>query len=307
MARLQTVEKNIYFYRLNGGWNGSIRRAARLDEALGTLRDLPFGPDSRRYWKQEDGDDIAVWLEDNVHPRTDRFAFGRVRRSAFPQVERDGTLSALQLADREGLCEIAHARSFNDEYLGVVFNHYAPRISRLGDYLAEVGVARREVGVEALLRNDALEALQRHREIRLVDLQVRSASIRDIASADPALASTLNAMEALSGAEVVGVTLRPERYGQSWLSPRWFGILERLMGLPNFREAVTKLHVKALNGGTERVEPIDLLQDQLIVRKSVLSIGSNSKAIKPDSAWSAIGEAFDDLRAELRQAPGVAA
>ena len=132
---MPTVQRKIYFYR----W----QQIRQLDEAqvfdpataANLIADLPFAG-RERYLELEDGNDVCVWPSQLPTGRV-VMQVGVVRRYGLPQLEEDGTVSALALTERQGLLESTHAVFFPNGIVGAEFNFFGPRLSRLSGYMQE--------------------------------------------------------------------------------------------------------------------------------------------------------------------------
>ena len=134
--------------------------------------------------------------------------FGKVRRTALPQLERAGSVTDLDLEDDAGLLEAIHVVFFPDNIVGCEYNHYGPRVSRLGGYMsAKSGKIEESVVFRPLVRKDTLEQLNRLNEVRLFEISVYPPFIEFVQRADRDLGNALSAnasvFEELKVAEVV--------------------------------------------------------------------------------------------------------
>jgi hypothetical protein len=86
---------------------------------------------------------------------------------------------------------------------------------------------------------------------------------------------------------------------------RLLGPLKALLRGPELRENADRFRVKGKHDETNKVELIDLLRDQLIVRKQVLRLGARSRAVDASSAFAAIKAAHVEVGDDLRRAAGV--
>jgi hypothetical protein len=304
----KTIDRSIYFFRVDAGKTSEgVPIAFDLGQHIEKVRDLAFDEVSRRYWPQPNGDAIGIWTDEDGF--NDRFALATVRRSALPRGEFQGKLSAIPLARGAGLHEPIHFRVFEDNLVGVEFNFYGPRPSKLPGYLAHaLGVWDSPFTMEALLRQDALEQFEQQGGLRLVEMQVRASFAAELAQAEHAtLGQVLHNSAEVTGAPVVGVILRPERYGKSFLSDKVVDSVMSAAKHVGMRPNTLKFKTSGLNKRTQKIDPIDLLEDKLVSHKSIIRVGGNSRAIKPSSAYNAIGEAYDELKDQLLLAAGVSA
>lgn len=183
-----TAKRSIHFFRIDGGaGDDGAPIAIDLRPALQKLDGLPFryAGEGGRYVTSGTADQ-CVWV-DRVSDVCE-LRFANVRRNALPQAEADGHLSDLDLADNAGICEVSHLCVFPDGIVGVEFNFYGPRPSRLAPYLQRVvGGDCPEFALEALLRQDVAAVLQRKKAIRKLDLNIRRPYISVVEEANASL------------------------------------------------------------------------------------------------------------------------
>ncbi len=205
--RADTAKRSIHFFRIDGGADDSgVPIAVDLRPALQKVDGLPFrdAATGGRYVSSGDADQCA-WI-DEVGEICEicEIRFANVRRNALPQAEAAGELTDLVLADDAGICEVSHLCIFPDGIVGIEFNFYGPRPSRLAPYLRRaVGDDCPEFKLEALLRQDVAAVLQRKKAVRKLDLNVRRPYIAVIEEADVSLGAALRAAETASQADCV--------------------------------------------------------------------------------------------------------
>lgn len=301
----RTVERRIYFYRADAGADISGTPVPiDLTRVLQEVDQTPFAAESNRYWAQRGGDAIGLWTS-NTGDAHDRFVLAAVRRSNLPQSELNGILADLPLGAGAGLHEPIHIRVFPDNIFGIEFNFYGPRPSRLPLYLRHVVSSAPQFTLEALLRQDAQDQLEDQRELRLLDLHVRPAYAAQVATANKKLGRAVSELGRASRAEVVGVTLKPEPNGRTALGPKLLKGVKKLTTLPNLTENVLKFKAKGVNDLTGRVDTINLLEDQLVSTRKIVTLGPNSRAVDPVAAYDAIEQSYDELKPQLLQAAGI--
>lgn len=301
----RTVERRIYFYRADSGADvGGTPNPLDLSRVLQEVDQTPFDTDSRRYWDQRGGDAIGLWTSPSATTH-DRFVLAAVRRTNLPQSELNGVLADLPLGVGAGLHEPIHIRVFPDNIFGIEFNFYGPRPSRLPLYLRHVVPAAPQFTLEALLRRDAQDQLEHQRELRLLDLHVRPAYAAQVGTASKKLGKAITELGQASRAEVVGVTLKPEPNGRTSLGPKLLRNVKRITRLPDLPENVLRFKAKGLSDVTGRVETINLLEDQLVSTRKIVTLGPNSRAVDAVAAYDAIEQSYDELKPQLLQAAGI--
>jgi hypothetical protein len=301
-----TAKRSIHFFRIDGGADdGGIPIAIDLRPALQKVNGLSFRDEAAggRYVASGDADQCA-WVDEVGEICKIRFA--NVRRNALPQAEADGELTDLPLADHAGICEVSHLAIFPDGIVGIEFNFYGPRPSRLAPYLRRsVGDGCPEFKLEALLRQDVAAVLQRKKAVRKLDLNVRRPYIEIIEQADASLGAALRAAETASQADCVGIYLEPEPYQRRNLDNGMLRLLRRLAPRADLRENARTLKATVIDQQTDRAEEIDLLRDELISQKKILLQHDRTRVLLDSDAYAKVEEAYNERRTDLIAATSV--
>jgi hypothetical protein len=304
--RAEPAKRSIHFFRIDGGADESGEPiAVDLHPALQKVGGLPFRDATigGRYVTSGEADQCA-WIDEVGEICKVRFA--NVRRNALPQAEAGGELTDLSLADEAGICEVSHLCVFPDGIVGIEFNFYGPRPSRLVSYLRRaVGDDCPEFKLEALLRQDVADVLQRKKAVRKLNLKVRRSYIDVIAQADVGLGSALRAAETASHADCVGVYLEPEPYQRRDLDGGMLGFLRWLAPRADLRENARTVKATVIDDQTNRAEEIDLLRDELISQKKILRQHDRTRVLLSSDAYTKIEEAYNERRSDLTAAASV--
>jgi hypothetical protein len=96
--------------------------------------------------------------------------------------------------------------------------------------------------------------------------------------------------------------LSPEPHGRNWLGQRVLTAARTLAGRGDMRENTKTFKVNGLDDQTARVEEVDVLRDQLVASKRIVRLNARSRAVEDSAAYTAIGQAYADLKSELEQA-----
>lgn len=299
------AKRSIYFFRIDGGaGQDGIPIHVDLHVALQKLEGLPFisSDNGGRYVTSGDADQ-CVWVDEVGEVSKIRFA--NVRRSALPLAEAGGRLTDLNLADEAGIYEASHLCIFPDGIVGVEFNFYGPRPSRLAPYLRRtVGADCPEFTLEALLRQDVAAVLSRKKAIRKLDLSVRRSYIAVIEEANANLGSALRAAETASQADCVGVYLEPEPYQRRNLDGGIMEMLRQLVRRRDVRENARKIRATVVDDEGQ-TEEIDLLKDELISEKKILRQHGRTRVLLQDDAYAQIMNAHTERYEDLTAAASV--
>lgn len=301
-----TAERKVYFYRVDAGLTTG-GKPKRLDATpiLDSISALPYNA-SGRYWLQPDGNVLCAWVDPKQrHPR---MRLATVRRSGLPLLEEAGSLSPLGVAAAAGLYEPIHVMFFPSNVVGVEFNFYGPRPSRIPSYLMRTaGHACPTFSLDALIRQDVMEQLKRLKRLRVLDLKVRASYASAVAEADADLGAALDAAARVGQSEVVHLVLQPAPHRRNWLTEKALAAVRNLAARPDLRENALGFSVRGLDEEHDRIEEIDVLKDELVVTKKVVRLDDRSRAVDDAAAYAAIEEAYTELKTELEAAVAAAA
>jgi hypothetical protein len=303
-----TLERKIHFYRVDVGVDGGGRPLPfNPSPGIAAISKLPFkdGPDSR-YLFNDDGNAVSAWPFANK--TLTMLQFCQIRRTGLPQLEQAGTVSDLNIAANAGLLEPVHVVFFADNIVGADFNFYGPRISRLGYYLHVKSNKLVPLALfHPLLRHDVAQQLDHLTEIRVLDLRVKASYVSVIRKANESLGAAFEANAQVLGGDVeeLELVLRPTKSARHSARERLMASLKTLVRGHELSENVERFQVSGKHDETGKVELIDLLRDQLIVRKQVLRLGERSRAVDASSAFEAIRAAHDEVADDLQYAASV--
>ena len=207
-----TLERKIYFYRVDIGQDEEGRPLVfDPSPALAFIDSLPFTDDEHgRYEFDSDGNALSVRTR-GAGPKVN-LLFGRVRRNGLPQLEQSGNITDLVLASDEGLLEETHIAFFQKNIVGAVYNHFGPRVSRLGSFLHERSQeAVPRAAFRQLLRSDSAAQLERLGDLRVLEFTISPSYLDVVRQADRSLADAFEASSRVveSPKELV-LVLRPE-------------------------------------------------------------------------------------------------
>ena len=301
-----TVERRILFYRLDAGFDESGGpKEVPVADVLAALDELEFS-DEGRYLTEEDGNSICAWI-DKPGRRGLRLQLGRIRRSGFPSVEVKGKRSPVPVPAQGGLAESFHAVFFPDGIVGVEFNFYAPRASRIGDYFwRKARPISPRFALLPLLRQDVREQLQKLAAISMMRLRIKASFVEQVRKADDSLGAAFEAARVVSGAEDIELVLRPRLRSKETLQKGLKAKILRLVGLNNLNESTQSFVVAGPSSETMKREEIDVLSDSLVALKRVKKVTVKGREVDSESAYLAIEEAYDDLHDQLVEAAALA-
>ena len=300
----ETLERKIYFYRADIGTDdGGQLLAFDPSPALDAIDSLPFTNDDHgRYEFDADGNALSIRRHNTVPNVT--LQFGRVRRNGLPMLEKAGNISDLVLDADTGLLKAIHVVFFPDNIVGAEYNHFGPRVSRLGSYLHEISseaVAR--AAFRPILSGDAPKQLDQLSDLRVLDFSILPSYLDVVRQSHVSLSDALAANgRVLENPKVLQVILKPQREASTRFLANMVGGLKGLVSNGNLQEGADRLQVYGMCHDSNRVETIDLLKDQLISTKAIVRMNPRSRALDSRAAFQAIREAYFDLRDELKAA-----
>ncbi|MGH7489608.1 MAG: hypothetical protein ACREMY_29005, partial [bacterium] len=252
------------------------------------INNLPFTDHKAggRYF--EDVDNVyCCWVEED--PNKIRFAV--IRRDAFPQLEEEGKVTALNVPANVGLVEIVHVRFFPKNIVGFDSNFYGPRLPRLGRYINQVaaGVGR-QVNFNPLLRQDALNELT-GKDLRVFSMRIKSSEIETVKQINESLGDAFEATDKISQADEVQIILRPKPYSRDNLGKRLMDATKKLAKRGDIAKIADEFKVDVFEPGRAS-QTIDLLGDAFIADTRILRQSAKGRALDPEDAFAKIEEAY---------------
>ena len=298
------MERRIHFYEVDVG-SDTKGRPLPFDfaAAIGTIRALQFSEERLgRYEDEGDGNVLCAFPDET--DQNDTLRFCRIRRNGLPQLEQQGEVRNLAIDGDAGLVETTHVVFFPNNIIGADYNHYGPRPSRLGRYLATKGGAfTTNITFRHLVREDAASQLNRLGEIRLIDLSMRTSYRRIVEMVDSSIADAFEASHRAFGEpETVQIVVKFPAHSRAAILEKFMGPLRKLAGLEDLQENAKRVHVRGKCDDTGRVETIDLLKEQFISTKKIMLLDRRSRVLDPSSAYSRIREAYKEQEWELQRA-----
>ena len=301
------LERKILFFRADIGFDdGGVPLEFDPLPTLTAIGVLPFTDDDQgRYEAEVDGNALCLIIH-HLQPMAS-VRFCRVRRTGLPQLEQAGLITDLDLTPESGLLESIHVTFFPNNIVGAEYNHFGPRISRLGSYLhSKSQKAAPRATFRPLLRGDATAQLDRLTDLRLLEISVLPSIVEITRQSDDSLADALEAnARAVETPKTLQAILKPLENAQTSFLSRKRGPLKEMVGNESLREGSAKFQVRGKCADSGRVETIDLLKDQLISTQGIVRMNERSRALNPDSAFEAIRESYELLKDELEEAAGV--
>jgi len=299
-----TAERTIRFYRVDAGQDQG-GNSIPFDPAP-PLRFLA----GRRaagdfYLERRDGRVLCAWFDSMTPPQRVRLA--NIRRNELPEVEEGGNLGPLPIRDTSGLAEHVHLRFFERNVVGAVFNFYGPRPSAFGIYHNEKTRGQFPlISVDPLLRPNALAALDRLEDVRMLRIKIRRSYLPAIEQADASLGRALREAMDAGEAQQAELTLTPSAYSRDSIGGRLLQTVRRLARRRDLRdEDVRALQVKGYDPEADTVEEIDILNAHIFTTKQIVKVNERDRTLDTDAAYRAIQDAYDELKTDIEEAASV--
>lgn len=288
------INKVINFFRADFSKDGN---PIDLSEFLSHASSLDYSVDGR-YFQLDDETLLSSIITSTCFPC--KAQIGYVRKGGLPQVERNGPPEPLPLPDDAGLYEPTHFVIFEEGYIGVEYNHFGPRISRLSSYFEQKFPDYFDhAALYPIIDHNLHNKVASMGEIKLFQLKINKDIIDLSKQLDDNLSDCFAALEAISDQiEDVEIILRPKRRGSLGLDdlvrriPSWFGNRHVVEGTSKF-----KIRAYDRSIGSDRT--FDLLQDIMRYEVKVVKQDSRHKCVDCTSMYNAIIDAYSKLRPEI--------
>lgn len=304
MAEAELVSRKIHFYAADVGVDPDTGRLLPFDPtpALRHIDGMPLAGEDRVLHLPE-GRTAYCWVDSDSAPQ--KLRLGNIRNSSLPSEFFEGELGPLPLRRRGGLADPIHVVFFENNIVGADYNFHGPRISGLQKYLAvKAHEWCHNLSLGVLVDPETYTRLDRFEELRILDLRMRPADAEVLLQGHSrGLAGTFgSANELLNEDAQLELVLRPRSHSRGGIGS---GILETVKGMflnEDVRNNMSRFRVQGINQQGETEDFIDLLSDDLTVRKNMIKQGGRSRAVEADSAYQAITEAHDELRHKFDRA-----
>ena len=240
-------------------------------------------------------------IEDGLQPA---IAYVRCREHGLPMLAREATLEPLQIAADRQLAELTHAVFFNHHVVGAEYNHYGPRITSLGTYLADKVPqclpSNQRVRIASLVNSEVIALLGSAKSVMYLELMM-APQLFDAVQAGRHLRApdALREMSAGYGAQRVGLKMRNRRGLDknevlglvNWAVEEGSGLLS---------SAITQVE---LENGTHQT--INLLKSRIGAESEMELMGPKARSIAHHSARTEIVATFGALENQIRAAASI--
>jgi hypothetical protein len=302
-----SIPRRIYFYRLKVVPDEDGRtRAFDVKSVFTDIGHLHFHEHTEansRYMDAGHGHYLCVWPQ--VTSGKLRISLGISRRSGLPKLEESGHKSSINAKPNQGVVEETHVVFFQNGIVGVEFNFYGPRISRLADYFSQKLPHLPQIYFNGLISDDALKQLQNMEEIRLLCLRVRSDATDIFRAAARHLPGALRAASDQFDAPVVEVVFRAAPHSRRPLGQSVMDFLKSIVGVQSTRENAEILKARGVDKRTGEVEWFDFLRDKLVFVKRVAKENDRDRSVSSTDMFLQIEAAYNEQKEQLQEAVGI--
>jgi hypothetical protein len=243
------------------------------------------------------------WVDKSSTPNQ-RLRLANIRRSGFPFVELNGNLTPLNIREGSGLSDHIHIVFFENNIVGADYNFYGPRIGGLERYLAaKANQWCHNLTFGILIDPDTAERLNRYEELRVLELRMRPADGEILRNYSESLADSFQAQNGLLDEDAqLELVLRPKSHARGGIGRDILQRVKRMFLNEELRDKATRFRVQGINQLGDTEDFIDLLSDDLMVRKPMLRQEGRSRAVDAESAYQAIIEAHAEVEHKLARA-----
>lgn len=290
---VEYVDKKISFYKLVLEQNGKPIDPIVVFSKIKSLN-IKKG---ERYLRIKDGKFYSMMFSDeekDLHFPM-KIIFGLRKKKDLPCLEEGGETEPLDIADK-ALFEPTHIMLFNNNILGVEFNYQGPKSSGLKTYLLKMAREHVDyVDVIQLVKPDFLDTLHSIGDIKLFNLYVHKNFGELFKQASPSIYHSLKSLNKIGDTQEIGVHLRSSKHIKGYDWKKIFNVFKN-----EDVSAINKAELKAINTETNKLEPINLLDQYIISHKEVVKQDDKYKRVDSEQMFNAIKSSFLDNQSEIK-------
>lgn len=304
-ARVQPkppIVRQIHFYQMediHDLWHGSS--TPRFSPAL-LACDLKTLAGDTRYYPVTDEFDLCLLSDGD-----DAFQFGKARKTDMARVEVNGRVKPLTLGLGEKLFDCIHLVFFPTGVVGAEFNHVAPKMSDLTEYLVSKLKSCTPVTFERLVHRDVMERLGHLREVKLIEMRIDATRSDILTPFGDGWIDTSQWMHQELGVGTVEFTLRAGNTAHRPLRDRALSAVREMLAGPDLTSAADKFRIHAVPDGSDMTITIDLLDDKLMTSVEVPRHVYRNPDRYREFIYTKIRDAYGTLRQEIMQAARIVA
>lgn len=272
------------------------------------INKLPFNfdVDSResRYLRFRNSTDLMM-IVDGIDEKREQIEARLVlcRRDAFPEIEKDGNLSSINLEDGSGIAEITHFVYFyTKQIIGIEYNFYGSKSKGLGNYLMEkLHPYITFVEMQPVITKEWCNLLmQENLPLSMLSIRATKDALYSLEKLHPGLESAFQSGLAFGEVEDVEIILRRKAHTKNSFNSgtfKWMDFFRcrnpQTKKIPGINSC--KLSIKE----EECYRTVNLIEEHLCVSAEVDLDTGKTKTINSYSAYKAIEDAFEECKVSL--------
>lgn len=309
----ETIDRRIQFYQVE--W---IKGDKHIRKELGFLNSILANMSMIETADEAFNIYIENYKNDLLSKRNSDKSFwklSKIRNTDYPlkfnKIEK--TSSSLNLTENEGLQDPAHFVVFNGVFIGAELNINTPRVAtvlyrEINKYLNKTHIDDiSEIEIRPLLRDDAYKKIDKMIKVHNVEIKIAT-NYAQLLNKNP-YPRDYSIGKTFASAEVAqDMTLGLKffvRHGKNVDSKRSVKqILNDVKSAiinPECFDSVKIAKIKGQMGGSDFPETVDLLEDSLMVTRSVAKLNDITKAVDPLDMYEKILDSHTALKSDLEK------
>lgn len=292
MSDYDEIKRRIQFFKID-----HEKQIFKRTDMRAELNKLSF-VDGSVYMDVGDGEQLAVWDVSTAQQGAIKLIFARIRRKALPETEYKGSTEPLKILEEHGLMEKMHIIFFADGVVGAEYNHYAPKLFTLRNYLEEKCPLYPKVIIEPFANKDFRDIIKNVRNPSKMTLSIGRQQIGMLKVVSENLYRGLSNLQKASDAWEIEIVLK-QRKGTSNFGHSVSEMIENFAKNKESRQSTEKLEVYAIDDRTGKRTIIDLLQDRVVTDVKVAKLDPRHNFVKSEDMFKEISHSYDRLRPTL--------
>lgn len=260
-----------------------------------------FSPQSQ-YLRQSGQPNILAAYVDNL-PAPQRVCFAKIRKDAFPLLERNGKLTRLNIGADDGLAEPCHMVFFDGDVVGVESNFHGPSMSMLAQYLTKKAPSSSpyEVRYRALIEREQLKKLKEIVKGRRLVIKVHRSYVSRLEKAMKKIGAAFALLDNTSSESAETLMLELSMGRAPRKEKLVDDLLEECKNLAkddqyledSAKNMLLQFKVEGYKNQRKKVVA-NMLEDRLIQEYHFARLNDDTRAVDPDAVYAKIEELFND-------------
>lgn len=282
---VQEIQRKVYFFKIEHFRD--IKET--ILAAIRRIGQLKFDDNGRYKLISQNAGRLSAFPDSDQYPI--KLRFGKTRHNGLPSVDKSGNVSNLMLDEDSGLIDICHLVIFDDGFVAAEWNHEGPKLAQLSMYMLEKGGMNTAPKFLPLVERDILSVVENLDSVRLLEIEIPTASAALVRQADENIYTAFKAAEELGGSKKVGLKLASEG-GTLKLRDLARKLASIVKSNPSDIKMFNNLSVVGYSEGEGRSRFIDILEDKIVSTETFIRSNGRSKSICTDSAYETIIGAY---------------